>query len=218
MIHDVDSLLLFDLTEQTFISPTYSIKLSQFDLLAICARALQRRLEDLQRVHKRVLQARFNFAREFEKRYQETIRDYNFALDSLVLVRNSQIENELNRKVKSKYLDLMVVVRRTTGGTYILAELIDAISTLRYFAFRVISYHPRSRIKENIIELVQRTSRELDELARAHVEVEKDLPSTSSNSDQEDVDPPGSTFEEDFFDLENSLVERSFASLPYLDD
>ena len=139
MIHSVDSLLLFDLTEQTFISPTYSTKLSQFDLLAIRARALQRRPDDLQRVHKRVLQARFNFAREFEKRYQETIRDYNFAPDSLVLVRNSQIENELNRKAKSKYLDPMVVVRRTTGGAYILAELIDAISTLRYFAFRVIS-------------------------------------------------------------------------------
>ena len=77
----------------------------------------------------------------------------------------------------------MVVVRRTTEGAYILAELIDAISTLRYSAFRIISYHSRSRIKENIIELVQRTSQELDELARAHVEVEKDLPSTSSNFD-----------------------------------
>ena len=88
--------------------------------------------------------ARFNFAREFEKRYQEMIRDYNFTLDSLVLVRNSQIENELNRKVKLKYLDLMIVIRRTTKGTYILAELIDVISTLRYFAFRVISYHLQS--------------------------------------------------------------------------
>ena len=61
-------------------------------------------------------------------------------------------------------------------------------------------------------------SRELDELACAHVEVEKDLPLTSSNFDQEDVNPSESTFEEDFFDLKNSLIERSFTSLPYLDD
>ena len=141
MIHDVDSLLPFDLIEQTFISPTYSTKLLQFDLLVTRAQALQRHLEDLQRIHKRVLQARFNFTQEFEKRYQETIWDYNFALDFLVLVQNSQIENELNRKAKSKYLDLIVVVRRTTKGAYILAELINAISTLHYFVFHIISYH-----------------------------------------------------------------------------
>ena len=146
------------------------------------------------------------------------IRDYNFTLDSLILVWNSQIENELNKKAKSKYLDLIIIIHCTTKDTYILVELINVISTLRYFTFCVISYHSWSRIKENIIELVQWTSRELDELARTHVEVEKDLPSTSLNFDQEDVDPSKSTFEEDFFDLENSLIERSFASLLYLDD
>ena len=38
----------------------------------------------------------------------------------------------------------MVVIRRTTGGSYILAELDGAVSRLRYAAFRIIAYSAHS--------------------------------------------------------------------------
>jgi hypothetical protein len=40
----------------------------------------------------------------------------------------------------------MVIVRQTTHGAYILAEMDSAVSKLRFAAFRVISYHARQRM------------------------------------------------------------------------
>ena len=40
----------------------------------------------------------------------------------------------------------MVVVRRTRGGVYILAELDGTVSVTKFAAFRVIPYFPRTTI------------------------------------------------------------------------
>jgi hypothetical protein len=40
----------------------------------------------------------------------------------------------------------MVIVRQTSHGAYILAELDGAVSKLRFAAFRVIPYHARRRM------------------------------------------------------------------------
>jgi hypothetical protein len=40
----------------------------------------------------------------------------------------------------------MVIVRQTTHGAYILAEMDGAVSKLRFAAFRVIPYHAQWRI------------------------------------------------------------------------
>jgi hypothetical protein len=39
----------------------------------------------------------------------------------------------------------MVIVRQTTHGAYILAEMDSAVSKLRFAAFRIILYHARQR-------------------------------------------------------------------------
>ena len=113
----------------------------------------------------RVIQARFRSIEHFKKQYEHTIRDYNFAPGALVLVRNSQIELELNRKSKPRYLGPMVVIRRTRRGAYILAEPTGAISALRYAAFRVIPYHARFTLIPNIEDFVAKSKEELDALA-----------------------------------------------------
>ena len=58
-------------------------------------------------------------------------------------LRNTKVEKEASQKHKSRYLGPMRVVRRTTGGAYILAELDGAESKTRYAAFRVIPYYAR---------------------------------------------------------------------------
>ena len=49
----------------------------------------------------------------FEKNYGSRIIDFDFKPGSLVLVRNSRIEESLNQKTKPRYTGPFVVVRKT---------------------------------------------------------------------------------------------------------
>src|SRR5467141_356399 len=91
----------------------------------------------------RVLRARKQSAAEFVKCFSSTIHDYHFQEGSLVLMRNSRIEKELNQKTKPLFLGPMVVIHQIKGSAYILAELDGAISKLRYAAFCLIPYLAR---------------------------------------------------------------------------
>ncbi|KIJ08980.1 hypothetical protein PAXINDRAFT_41025, partial [Paxillus involutus ATCC 200175] len=115
-------------------------------LITFRARQLQKRHEDIDSIQEKVLKSRFQSIKQFKQTFKNHIKDYNFAPESLVLVRNTRVEKELNRKMKPRYLGPMLVVRRTKGGSYMLAELDRSISKLRYAAFRLLPYHVRSRI------------------------------------------------------------------------
>jgi len=99
------------------------------------AQQLQKCPEDLLEMSARVLKARKQSAAEFVKCFSTTIQDYDFPVGSLVLVRNSRIEKELNCKMKPHFLGPMVVVHQMQGGAYILAEINGTVSKLQYAAF-----------------------------------------------------------------------------------
>ena len=120
--------------------------MSTAELIATWARQLQCREEDLKRIRNGVAASRFQSIKRFEKTYPAWIQNYNFQPGALVLVRNSRIEMELDRKTKEKYGGPMVVVRRTPQGSYRLAELDGSVSKTSYAAFRLVPYHARSRI------------------------------------------------------------------------
>jgi hypothetical protein len=48
----------------------------------------------------------------------------------------------------------MVVVRRRRSGAYTLAEVNGAVSKLKFAAFRLIPYYPRSRRELQVTEFV----------------------------------------------------------------
>ena len=113
-------------------------------------------------MEEKILKARYRSAKEFEASHR--IKDFDFEVGSLVLVRNSRVEVELNRKTKPRYLGPMIVLRRTIGGSYLLAELDGSVSRLRFAAFRLLPYHPRSRTRILVTTVTGLEDEELDRL------------------------------------------------------
>jgi hypothetical protein len=78
---------------------------------------------------------------QFEKKYANMIRAYQFNPGDLVLVWNSCVEASLDKKTKPQWIGPMVIVQQTSHRAYILAEMDSAISKLHFAAFCVIPYH-----------------------------------------------------------------------------
>ncbi|TFK16667.1 hypothetical protein FA15DRAFT_549737, partial [Coprinopsis marcescibilis] len=74
------------------------------------------------------------------------IKNFDFQPGALVLVRNSKLDSMIGHKTKPRYVGPMLVVRRSVGGSYILAELDGSISRLRFAAYRIAPYHARSSV------------------------------------------------------------------------
>jgi hypothetical protein len=139
-------LLPLDIVEATYLQPPPTSILSTTDLIARRAIALQKRSEDLHRLHSAVYKARCKAARRFEKVHSRTIHDFDFHRGDLVLVRNSQIEKSLNRKMRPRYEGPFIIVSRNYGGAYIIAELDGSLFHRPITAFRIVPYLPRKSI------------------------------------------------------------------------
>jgi hypothetical protein len=142
MAHSIEPILPFDLALATFLVPELTEPLTTDELIAICARQLEKRPADFAAMHDRILASRFASVRQFEKQHARSIRDYNFEPGALVLVCNTGLDMD---KSKPRYYGPMVVLRRNRNGAYRLGELDGTISRLRFAAFRLIPYHARSQ-------------------------------------------------------------------------
>jgi hypothetical protein len=144
MTHGVEPLLPFDITEATFMLPDVSALLFTSELIVIRAQQLMKHDNDLAEIHAHILKARFTSVTDFERHFAHALHDYDFQPGALVLVLNKKIEAASNAKCRPRYFGPMVVVSRTAGGSYHLAELDGTILRLKFAAFCIIPYHSHS--------------------------------------------------------------------------
>ncbi len=64
----------------------------------------------------------------------------------------TQVEKELDRKTKPRYLGPYRVIRRTQGGSYVIQELDGAVSRRGIAAFRLIPYIARDTARLRVME------------------------------------------------------------------
>lgn len=144
LIHGVHPVLPFDLTEATFMMEGFRSGLSAEELLALRIQQLEKRPEDLARAAAAIRLSRLKGKEQFESRFEHRIKKEDYEPGDLVLVRNTAIEKELNRKTKPRYLGPYEVVRRTPGGSYAVKELSGELSRSGIAAFRLLKYNPRT--------------------------------------------------------------------------
>jgi hypothetical protein len=173
-------LLPLDITETTYLQPPPDSILSTTDLIVRRAIALQKCTTDLAQLHSKVFEARCKAAVAFEKKHFRTIRDFNFKYGDLVIMRNSQIEYALDRKMKPRYLGPLIVVSRNKGGAYILCELDGSVLHRPVAAFRLVPYFARRSIElpENAIDISLKRLREMEQM---------DMPEDNEMTDPEEA-------------------------------
>ena len=158
-------LLPIDISEANYLLPPPESTLTTTDLIARRAITLQKRRDQLAKLQDKVYSARVQAAIRFEKEHAHTIKDFDFKLGDLVLVRNTAIEKALNRKMRARYLGPLIVLSRNKGGAYVIAELDGSVFDRPVAAFRVIPYFARSKIDlpplEELLDVSERRLREL---------------------------------------------------------
>lgn len=140
--HNIEPLLPFDLTEATYLAPVLTKPIPTANLITQCTIQLQKWPHDLVCVKDIVLKVRYTSIHEFNKKFENTIHDFNFNPSTLVLVWNSWYDSNVGSKTKPHYFSPMIVLWRMTGGSYILSKLDGSISKLWFAAFHLVPYHP----------------------------------------------------------------------------
>lgn len=166
--------------------------MTQDELLVERTKILAQKPEHEEEALKRLKAARFKSAEAWNKAHSHTLRHEDFNPGDLVLVRNSAIETEHSRKHKPRWLGPMVIVRRTRGGCYVLAELSGAISKLRFAATRLAEYYRREGLSFVIEDFIPASTLEmldktLKEEERNHVPNERN---DAEEPDEEETRAP----------------------------
>jgi hypothetical protein len=185
-------LIPMDISEATYLQPPPTSVLSTTDLIARRAIALQKRTEHINMLFSKVYSARLKAAKRFEKEHGRTIHDYDFKQGSLVLVRNTQIEKSLNRKMRARYMGPLIVVSRNYGGAYIICELDGTVFHRPIAAFRVIPYFARKKLSlpKDFLDIDTARLRELE--------------STDDIDDEENESPSSDTLALNTHDSDNT--------------
>ena len=129
--------------------------------------ALAKHVAHVEEMREKVTKEKIRRTLQLERDLQHKIEEFDLGPESLVLVKNSAIEMSADRKMKPRYLGPMVVVRKSQGGAYILAELSSSVWQNKVAAYRVLPYLSRRKLNFNseVKKLLDASEENLRELA-----------------------------------------------------
>ncbi|SJL18079.1 uncharacterized protein ARMOST_21651 [Armillaria ostoyae] len=145
--------------EATWLVKPPSGILSTADLIGLRAKALAKHAQHVMEMRQKVSKNKLDTVLRYQREHKATIPG------RLVLMRNTRVEDSLDSKMEPRYLGPLVVIRRTKGGSYVLAELDGSIVGGTVAQFRVIPYHANSvELPKKIHDLIDVSPQTLKEL------------------------------------------------------
>src|SRR5919205_25150 len=166
MVTGAHPILPLDAKEATWlVKPPIGI-LTDKELIGMRACALTKHRSHVAKMRERIDEEKLKRLEAYERDYKAVIRDYKFKPGDLVLVRNTAIENSLDKKLKPRYMGPMIVVAENKGGSYILAEMNGAVWQQKVAKFRVVPYFARERIEipEGIMNIIDTDETALEKI------------------------------------------------------
>jgi len=175
MVTGAHPILPLDLEEATWLIKPPEGVISESDLIGMRARALAKHRIHVDQMRQRVNKEKLKRMQAYERDFKAVIKDFNFVPGDLVLVRNTAIENSLDKKMKPRYTGPMIVVADNSGKSYIVAEMSGAVWQQKVGKFRVLPYFPREKIEipEGIMSIIDTDEAGLNKI---RAQPEEDVP------------------------------------------
>jgi hypothetical protein len=179
--------LPFDIMQATWLMQIPGHILSTTELIGLRARALALHSEHVKDIMNSIDAEKRRNTLRYEKMHAHTIKSFDFKPGDLVLVRNSQVEKSLNAKMQPRWWGPCIIIRKTMGGAYVIAEMNGAVFQNKISPFRVRPYNARHKVSlpKNLSTFTELTPVELENIVAGPDPSDKDISFIESNSNPE---------------------------------